>query len=169
MEPVSDQTRIAVWHVLCDLEWNMRYYGALADRYRHRYQILRFVILTGLLLEAATFYAATMNPWLFYIGAAFGVLLAGLTLWDAMSNYPGDTAILRATTFVCDGLLQETAALWRGIESYRISTPDAEARLQSIMERWTRATQQVRPAVDHGLNRQSALDANQEVVNRYAF
>lgn len=169
MEPVSDQTRIAVWHVLCDLEWNMRYYGALAARYRRRYRALRFVILIGLLGEAATFYAATTNPWLFYFGAAFGILLAGLTVWDAMSDYPGDAAILRATTFVCDGLMQETAALWRGIESYRITTPDAEARLQSIMERWTRATQQVRPDVDHQLNRQSASDANQEIVNRYAF
>ena len=169
MEPVSDQTRIAVWHALCDLEWNMRYYGALGDRFRRRYLALRFVILIGLLGEAATFYAATMNPWLFYIGAVFGVLLAALTVWDAVSDYPGDAAILRATTFVCDGLLQETAALWRSIESYHITTPDAEARLQSIMERWTRATQQVRPAVDQRLNLQSATDANQEVVNRYAF
>ena len=168
MEPVSDQTRIAVWHALCDLEWNMRYYGALADRFRRRYRILRFVILTGLLGEAAIFYAATMNPWLFYIGAAFGVLLGALTVWDALSNYPDDAAILRVTAFICSDLMEETDGLWRSIESYRITTPDAEARLQSITERWARATRQVRPAVDHRLNRQTAAAANREVANRYA-
>ena len=168
MEPVSDQTRIAVWHALCDLEWNMRYFGALGDRYRRRYRILRFVILTGLLGEAAIFYAATMNPWLFYIGAAFGVLLGALTVWDALSNYPDDAAILRVTAFICSDLMEETDGLWRSIESYRITTPDAEARLQSITERWARATRQVRPAVDHRLNRQTAAAANREVANRYA-
>ena len=168
MEPVTDQTRTAVWQVLCDLEWNTRYYGALADRYRFRHRALRFVILIGLLGEAATFYVATMNPWLFWIGAVFGALLVALTVWDALSDYAEDAAILRVTGFICNDLNRETDVLWRRIETYGIAPQDAEARLESITERWARATQRVRPAVDHQLNRQTAADANQEIVNRYA-
>lgn len=168
MEPVSDQTRIAVWHALCDLERNVRYYGALADRFQKRQRWLRFAILTSVAAEAGVVYLAMTNPWASYIVVALGALVVALTVWDALSNYPDDAAILRVTAFICSDLMQETDLLWRSIESYRITTPDAEARLQSITERWARATQQVRSPVDHRLNRQTAAAANREVANRYA-
>ena len=168
MEPVSDQTRIAVWHALCDLEWNMRYFGALAARYRRWHRWLRFAILTSILVEAGVVYFAMTNPWTSYLALALGALVVALTVWDALSDYPGDAATLRVTAFVCGDLMDETDVLWRSIESYRITTPDAEARLHSITERWARATQQVRSPVDHRLNRQTAAAANREVANRYA-
>ena len=169
MEPVSDQTRIAVWHALCDLERNVRYYGALADRFQKRQRWLRFAILTSVAAEAGVVYLAMTNPWASYIVVALGALVVALTVWDALSNYPENAAILRVTGFICNDLSRETEALWRSIEAYGITTQDAEARLQSLLDRWAKATQQVRTETDHRLNRQTTADANKEIANRYAL
>ena len=169
MEPVSDQTRIAVWHALCDLERNVRYYGALADRFQKRQRWLRFAILTSILVEAGVVYFAMTNPWASYLAVALGALVVALTVWDALSDYPGDAATLRVTGFICNDLNGEMEVLWRRIETYTIAPADAEAQLQSIMDQWGRATQQVRAAVDHRLNRQTTVAANQDMANRYAL
>ena len=169
MEPVSDQTRIAVWHALCDLERNVRYYSALADRFQKRQRWLRFAILTSILVEAGVVYFAMTNPWASYLALALGALVVALTVWDALSDYPGDAATLRVTGFICNDLSRETEALWRSIEAYGITTQDAEARLQSLLDRWAKATQQVRTETDHRLNRQTTADANKEIANRYAL
>ena len=168
MEPVSDQTRIAFWDTLCNLERNVRYYGALGDRFRRRHRRLRFAILSGVVVESGVVYFATTNLWASYIAMALGALLVVLTVWDALSDYAEDAAILRVTGFICDDLSRETGALWRSIEAYDITTQDAEARLQSILDRWARATQRVRAETDERLNRQATADANKEVSNRYA-
>ena len=168
MEPVTDQTRSAVWNALCDLEWNWRYYDAMADKYRRRYRALRFTILAGVLVELVVIYFAMAAPWLFFVGVALGALLAALTVWDAFSDHAQDAATLRLTAHLCDDLKLETEALWRSIETYRIAPQDAEAGLHSIMERWAKATQRVRLGTDSRLNRQASTDANKDIVSRYA-
>ena len=169
MEPVADQTRNAVWDTLCDLEWNWRYYDAMADKYRRRYRALRFTILAGVLVELVVIYFAMAAPWVFVIGVAFGALLAALTVWDAFSDYVQDAATLRLTAHLCDDLKLETEELWRSIETYRIAPEDAEARLNAIRGRWGKATQRVRLGTDSRLNRQASTDANNDIVSRYAF
>ena len=168
MEPVTDETRNAVWDTLCDLEWNKRYYSAMADSYRRRQRWLRFAILAGVLIEAATFYAATMHGWVFYIAAVGGVLLTALTIWDAVADYAEKAAILRVTAFTCDDLNDETGRLWRRVESGRIATADVDLELKSIIDRWTRATQRATPETNDRLNRQTAAAANRDIANRYA-
>ena len=170
MEPVTDQTRSAVWNTLCDLEYNWRYYDAMADKHRRRYRALRFTILAGVpVFLAVVYFAAAAAPWLFYVGVALGALLAALTVWDAFSDHAQDAATLRLTAHLCDDLKLETEALWRGIEAYRIAPQDAEAGLNSIMKRWAKATQRVRLGTDNRLNRQASTDANNDIVSRYAF
>ena len=169
MEPVSDQTRIAVWQALCDLERNVRYYGALADRCRRRHRWLRFAILTSVVMEAGVVYFAMTNPWASYIAMALGALLVALAVWDALSDYAEDAATLRVTGFICNDLGRETEVLWRSIETYTIAPTDAEAQWLSIMDRWARATQRARPEIDHRLNLQTTVDANQDIANRYAL
>ena len=153
MEPVTDETRNAAWDTLCDLEWNRRYYSAMADSYRRRQRWLRFTILAGVMIEAATLYAATMHGWMFYIAAIGGLLLTVLTIWDAVADYAENAAILRVTAFVCDDLNRETAELWRSVASGRIAIPDSEIKLKSVTDRWATATQRVIPRTNHRLNR----------------
>ena len=168
MEPVTDQTRNAVWNALCDLEWNWRYYDAMADKYRRRYRALRFTILAGVLVELVVIYFAMAAPWVFFVGVALGALLAALTVWDAFSDHAQDAATLRLTSHLCDDLKVETEALWRSIEAYRIAPQDAEAGLHSILERWGKATQRVPLGIDSRLNLQTSAAANKDIVSRYA-
>lgn len=168
MEPVTDQTRSAVWRTLYDLERNVRYYHAMADVYRRRNRWLRFVILVGIFIEAAILYAAASQFWAFYVGAGGGLLLAALTVWDVVSDYAENAATLRVTAFICDDLKRETEALWRSIESDRISTPDADTALVSITARWATATQRAKPETNARLNRQVSADAGKDMANRYA-
>lgn len=168
MEPVTDETRKAVWDTLCDLEWNKRYYGAMADAYRRRHRWLRFTILIGVLIEAAALYAVATQSWMFYIGAVGGVLLTALTIWDVVHDYAENAAVLRITAFICDDLNEETGRLWRNVESGRIATVDAERELKSIIDRWARATQRALPETNDRLNRRTSADANRDMANRYA-
>ena len=169
MEPVADHTRSAVWNTLCDLEYNWRYYDAMADKYRRRYRALRFTILAGVLGELVVIYFAMAAPWVFFVGVALGVLLAALTVWDAFSDHAQDAATLRLTAHLCDDLKLETEELWRRIEDYGIAPQDAGARLHSILERWGKATQRVQLGTDSRLNRQASTEANNDIASRYAF
>lgn len=160
MEPVTDETRKAVWDTLCDLEWNKRYYGAMADAYRRRHRWLRFTILIGVLIEAAALYAVATQSWMFYIGAVGGVLLTALTIWDVVSDYAENAAVLRITAFICDDLNEETGRLWRKVESGRIAARDAEIKLKSIADRRATATQRVAPVINRRFNQQSFAGTN---------
>ena len=44
---VTDQTRVAVWDTLCDLEWNERYYLEMAKQRQQIHRILRYAIVGG--------------------------------------------------------------------------------------------------------------------------
>ena len=169
MEPVTDQTRSAVWRTLYDLERNVRYYHAMADLYRRRYLWLRFVILVGIFIEAAILYAAASQFWAFYVAAGGGLLLAALTVWDLVSNYAESAATSRITAFNCDDLKTDIEELWRDIETYRISDPDAETTLRSITRRWATATQRMQPGTNDRLRRTTAADSNQSIRSRYAL
>ena len=140
MEPVTDQTRNAVWRTLYDLERNVRYYHAMADLYRRRYLCLRFVILVGIFIEAVILYAAASQFWAFYVAAGGGLLLAALTVWDIVSNYAENAATLRITAYICDDLKTDTAELWRDVAACRISDLNAETTLRSITHRRATAT-----------------------------
>ena len=168
MEPVTDQTRSAVWNTLCDLEWNTRYYTAMAELYRRRHRWLRFTILAGVLVEAAILYAATAHDWAFLVGAIGGLVLTGLTIWDVVSDYAENAAILRITAFTCDDLKRETETLWRSVESDRVSTQDTENALEAISDRWATATQRVPAETNERLNRRTSAAANRDLSNRYA-
>ena len=160
MEPVTDETRKAVWDTLCDLEWNKRYYSAMADSYQRRHRWLRFAILAGVLIEAAALYAVATQGWMFYIGAVGGVLLTALTIWDVVANYAENAAILRITGFACDDLNIETGALWRSVESGHIANSDADLKITSITGRKAAATQRARLGINRRLNRPTSAGAN---------
>ena len=136
MELVTDRTRNAVWTLLCDLEWNWRYYDAMADKYLSRYRALRLATLVGMpIMFGLLLIVKDSKELVFGIAAGIGVLLVLLTLWDAFSDYAQDAATLRVTAHLCDDLKVETEELWRSIETYRIAPEVAEASLHLIRRR----------------------------------
>ena len=173
MEPIADQTRNAVWSTLCKLEWNWRYYDAMADKYGRRYRALRFSALVSVVpilavLAVEVGYPDLLDiPWVFSIVVAFGVLLVVLTLWDAFSDRARDAATLRVTAHLCDDLKLETEKLWRSIETYRIAPEDAKASLNAIRGRWGKATQRVRVKTDYDLRWQAGVNAEKDLMSRF--
>ena len=168
MAVVSDITRKAVWDTLCDLEWQMRYYRAMADRRQRIHRWVRLALLVSIAIVGGILYGGTIYPWLFYVGIVGGIALAGLTVWDALSNYAKDVAECRLAAETCGLLMDDADVLWRRIETYRIDEAEVEATLGSIRRWWDNATQRVDLEVDHSLNLASAEAAHEEVVNRYA-
>ena len=168
MPAVSDITRKAVWDTLCDLEWQMRYYRAMADRRQRIHRWVRLALLVSIAVEGGILYGGTIYPWLFYVGVVGGLVLAGLTVWDALSNYAKDVAECRLAAETCGLLLDDADVLWRKIETYRIEEAEVEATLGHIRRWWDNATQRVDLEVNHSLNLETAEAAHEEVVNRYA-
>ena len=168
MPAVSDITRKAVWDTLCDLEWHLRYFGTIAVRRRRAHLIVRFALLMGIAVEGGILYGGTLYPSLFYVGIVGGLVLAGLTVWDALTNYAGDTEVCRMVASMCRLLQREADTLWRGIETERIYEAEVEATLVSIHSRWDWMTQQAPLDVNHSLNLASAETAYEEIINRYA-
>ena len=167
MPAVTDITRKAVWDTMCDLEWYIRYYRAMSDRRRRAHLLLRFALLMGVAIEGGILYSGTLYPWLFYLGIVGGLVLAGLTFWDVLTNYAGDIEVCRMVSETCSLLMREADTLWRNIETGRVSEADVEATLGSIHSRWDWAYLWVRVPVDQSLNMATAQAANAEMERRY--
>ena len=159
MATMTEQTRTAVWGTLCDLEWNKRYYAAMADKYKRTHLSVRFAILSGIVAEGFILYFVREYDWLFPAGLVLGLLLALGTIWDALSDYAQNAANLQNAEFTCDSLLQEVEELWRAIETGRIASDDAESALQSIKRRWAASTERARVMTDHRINNKAYDDA----------
>ena len=169
MASMSEQTRNAVWGTLCDLEWNKRYYAAMADKYKRNHLTVRFAILSGIVAEGFILYFARENEWVFVLGLALGLLLAVGTIWDALSDYAQNAANLQTAEFTCDSLLQEVEELWRNIEMGQVEAEDAESALQVIKRRWTASTERARVRTDRRINDKAYDEANEDIRNRYAI
>ena len=162
---VTDQTRVAVWDTLCDLEWNERYYLEMAKQRQQIHRILRYAIVGGVFADGALFYAGTIHAWLFFVALFGGVVVAVLTIWDALSNHAEEAAMMRLTAYACDDLSREIERLWRDIESGAISNDDAEARHKSITDRWATATQRTMPEGGRSLLLKTSRESNLDIEN----
>ena len=167
MASVPDITRKAVWDTLCDLEWHIRYCSALADRNSFRHRMLRVGILGGVIAEGVLLYGGTLNPWVFIPSAVVGVLLAGITVWEATSDHANDAAVFRMVVILCQRLRTETEALWRDVELDHKTANEVEEALRLIHGQWGDVTQSIPLGVDEKLNRATAEAADQEMQNRY--
>jgi len=166
MASISEQTRNAVWGTLCDLEWNKRYYAAMADKYKRNHLTIRFSILSGIVAEGFILYFAREHEWVFALGLALALVLAVGTVWDALSDYAQKAANLQTAEFMCDSVLQEVEDLWRTIAMGRIETEDAESALQAIKRRWTVSTERARVRMDQRINDKAYDEANEDIRSR---
>ena len=160
-------TRDAVWALLNDLEMQVRYYGAKADRLKRWALVVRFVLLTGVIAEGLLFYQLSDFSWSLAVVLPVGVAVGALAIWDALSNYHSDAAILKIVSQDCVALQRDAEALWRNIESLAISREQAEEAYQSIYTRWERATERATVPDDEKLATECAEDSNKIMVNRY--
>jgi hypothetical protein len=167
MAAVPDITRKAVWDTLCDLEWHIRYCSALADRNSFRHRMLRVAILAGVIAEAVLLYGGTLSTWVFIPSAVGGVLLAGVTVWEATSDHANNAAVFRMVVILCQRLRTETEALWRDVELDHKTATEIEEALRRIHGQWGDVTQSIPLGIDEKMNRATAEAADQEMQNRY--
>ena len=168
MSPEMLLTRKAVWDLLCDLEMNIRYYRSKSDQLKGRFKAIRFVLLASVILEGFLLYWGTTASWALIVAVVFGMFMAALALWDALSNYAESATILRFAAGGCDELQLEAERLWRDIQAYSISRDDAEREYARIRERWSRIDAKVTVEDDVRLCGKCSEDANAVMRSRYA-
>ena len=164
---VSEITRLAVWDTLCDLEANVRYCVALSDQRQRYHKAVRFGLLVGITLEGGLLFGATQIPWLFWLGVFFGLSLAVLTIWDAMSNYAADAATSKLVGSICVNLKLETEFLWRQIENGLDDEDMVEQSVQGLQIRMAGAMGWIQSALNLKLQRSTEKQANAEMKARY--
>ena len=164
---VSPLLRLAVWDALCDLEADMRYCAALSGKKRRVHRFVRLGLLTGIVVEAALLYGATQISWLFLLGVILGVVLALVTIWDAMSDNAADAATLKLVAATCRSLTSQMEVLWRQIETGFDDEAAVEASLKLVKDQWFSAMQWIQSEADLSVKRSTEKQANSEVSNRY--
>ena len=167
MDSVDPLTRKAVWDTLCDVEWHIRYCTALGDRNHFRHRLIRVAILLGVILEGGLLYGGTLNTWVFVPSIIVGLMLAGLTVWDATSNYANDAAIFKVVIILLQRLRFKTDGLWREVESGRSKTARIEEVLGTIHEQWHDVVQSIPLGANEKINREMAEAADREMQYRY--
>ena len=167
---VSDATRDEAWVLLCDLERNVRYFGTLGDRYRVLYRSIRYFLLLGVLSEGFAVYLFSVYPVAGWgLGVLLALLLAGLTVFDSVTNYAESSAEFRSAALMCGDIQVEASRLWRDIESSRLADGDAEERLGQIIHRWSSAARMVSLELHPSDNRKAAIEASKVISDRYGL
>ena len=168
MAAVPDITRKAVWDMLADMEWQVRYYAAASDRNKRMSFWLRFFLLTFVVLEGAIFIAAQSQPWFLWASGVIGLVLIGMAVWDALADYSRNAATLRIISIVCEGLKRENEALWRAVESDAVDRGTIETTLKSINDRWLMAVSWDEPATNQKMNKAAVNAADDFLQRKYA-
>ena len=165
---VSDSTRRSVWEMLCDLERSRRYYGAMRDRYRLRYRRLRYVLLLPCIGECGAIGLALAWPVpALIVGGLLALVLAFATVLDSVTSYGESAAELRTAALVCSDLQSGCQALWRLIETYRVSESDAQRRLEEMDAQWSLACQRVSLGLHSYDNFRAAIAAHNVIADQY--
>ena len=132
--------RNAVWQQLLDAERLLRYYGELADRYRRRKMLPRFLMAASSIAGAAAILLdVEWIPDEAYLPAF--LLVVAAVVWDFMHDYGGKAAILYSISVECGEFETELQELWRSVDA---SPPPEEAfvrtRLKDIASAMGRVT-----------------------------
>ena len=164
---VSDEIRNEIWQDFLDITRLVRYYGALSDRYKRNYNIVRVLLFAAATSGIATFLAA-LSPIAQLIS---GVGIALFTAWDFVSDYGRKAAVLHAIKLQCGELENEWRALWRSVDDGTITNEDAKKENRQLLQRITSLISNAGYAdirEDHKLNETQAANAYKTMEERYA-
>ena len=168
MAAIPDITRKAVWDMLADMEWQVRYYAAASDKNKRMSFGLRFALLTLVVSEGAIFVAAQSQPWFLWASGAIGLVMIGMAVWDALADYARNAATLRIISLICEGLKRENEALWRAVENDAIDQMTVETTLKSINDSWLMAMSWDEPATNQKMNAAASIAADEFLQRKHA-
>ena len=162
-DAVTEVTRQAIWYDLWDAERYVRYYGSLAGRYRLRHGIIRGSLLASVLIEA-TIILPLANTIITVIGGALIVLLV---VWEAISNYARDAALLGSINADCSTLNDKWEDLWLDVESYAVSEGEARSRRRLLVSEFNSIERRIEMSTDEDLSASSAKEAKKALEEKY--
>lgn len=164
---VSDEIRNEVWQDFLDVTRLVRYYGALSDRYKRNYNIVRVLLFAAATSGIAAFLDA-LPPIAQLIS---GVGIALIIAWDFVSDYGRKAAVLHAIRLQCGELENEWHALWRSVDDGTIANEEALKKNRQLLQKITSLTGNAGYAdirEDHKLNEIQAANAYKTMEERYA-
>ena len=119
----TDQTREAIWQELLDSARLVRYYEALANRYRTRHQLTLFLLAGGATAGIVSL-LARFPPTIQLFANAF---IAVVAVWTFIAGYARKAAVLHTISSHLSMLNSSWERLWDHLDD----TDDTEAR-QSV-------------------------------------
>ena len=160
----SERTRSDVWQELFDAARLVRYYEALADRYRRRRDGVRFLLLAA----AAAGVAALLDLLPEAARVAAGGAIAALVMWDFVADYARKAAVLHAASLECAVLEIEWRELWTDVNAADAGESEARRRNRRLAGRIAAATGWADIPEDRKLNEVCARAAHEYLAARYA-
>ena len=167
--------RLAVWNGLLDAERYVRYYGALAKRYRYQQQIPRWIMALAAVTGAMPMVFGEFFPP--DVSAATGLIVLGAVAWDLVSGHGHKAAILDAICVECGEYETQLRDLWIEIEQglaqgNPIDVKAIRANLTDIESGFDRVTSRVgiaNVADDDQLNVKAMDEANRVLTDRFTI
>ena len=167
--------RLAVWNGLLDAERYVRYYGALAERYRRQHQIPRYIMAVAAVAGAVPIFFQEQFPLGLTAGAILLILAA--VAWDLLSDHGRKAAILDAISVECGEYETQLRDLWVSLEqSLAEGTPLDQAairttlvEIETAIDRVTARASLAAVAIDPELNSKVMNEANEVLTARFTI
>ena len=136
---ISPRTRADVWQDLLDADRLVRYYEALANRYRLWQQVIRLLMLTIIISNLGAF--VDLLPRFLQISAAIGLAL--LMAWDWVLEPAKKAFVLHETSKGCSLVCNENEALWRKVDTIDMNDAEVQKELAALSIRIQEVTDRV--------------------------
>ena len=170
---ITDRTRTEVWYELRNSSRLVRYYEALADRYRRKETVFLigfvfFAVLSFVSLQLTAMWGYTflkILPFLPFFGTHV------LLYWIYVSGIQKKVVILNQVSTGCCQLDDEWRELWSDVERGGTSEKVVVGRIRELSHRTLELTKlpgDMGIVTDKALNKQSAEEADAELMYRYA-
>ena len=160
---VTESTRERIYQDLWDAERYVRYYEALAGRYRLLHKLLRGLLLTSVLVEATLILPFTNS---LITGAGVAVIVL-LVVWEAISDYAKNAALLSSISADCSTLNNEWDELWLDADAYAVSEAEARSRRRQLISEFDSIERRIEMSPDKKLATRSAQAAKEVLEKKY--
>ena len=162
---VSDQTRREIWQELLDSDRLVRYYAALANRYRRLHASTLLLLAFG----AASSFAAVLDVLPSDVQLIANALVGLVAAWVFIADYSKKAAVAHIINSQCLRLDTQWRHLW--VEVEHIEEEAARERLVALTNKMKEVVSWSGEAgiVDNSrLNKKSQADAFKTVSERHA-
>lgn len=163
----SERTRTEIWQGLWDAMRMSRYYLAIQQRHQTVDRVVVALLLVSGTGSVATLWSM-MPDW---SQAAFGMLIAVVTIWSALGRYSAKAAVAQSICLQCNDLAVEWRTLLAEVDGHRLDDAGAREaldRLDQKMNHVTARSGDVGLSTNDKINKRSAEEAGQELELSYA-